>query len=102
MKTDMNMKIGSYTKLCVQNKILASKMRNLKTTKGFPFSPLTLKSKTFGPKSFGIKTSDKKLSDAFPEFRTKNIRTNTTFKGKHGTLKDVKTDCDSIINIDLQ
>ena len=30
MKTDMYMKIGSYTKLCTQDKILASNMRNLK------------------------------------------------------------------------
>ena len=29
MNTDMNVKIGSYTKSCTQNKILASKIRNL-------------------------------------------------------------------------
>ena len=33
MKTDMNVKIGSYTKLCMQNKILASKMQNIKQQK---------------------------------------------------------------------
>ena len=43
MKTDMNVKIGSYTKLCMQNKILASKMRNLKQQKTFVFAPLILK-----------------------------------------------------------
>ena len=30
MKTDMNVKIGSYTKLCMQKKILAPKMQNIK------------------------------------------------------------------------
>ena len=43
MKTDMNVKIGSYTKLCMQNKILASKMRNLKQQKTSVFAPLILK-----------------------------------------------------------
>ena len=43
MKTDMNVKIGSYTKLCMQNKILASKMRNLKEQKTSVFAPLILK-----------------------------------------------------------
>ena len=40
MKTDMNVKIGSYTKLCMQNKILASKMQHLeqqRTAKDFRF-----------------------------------------------------------------
>ena len=43
MKTDMNVKIGSYTNLCMQNKILASKMRNLKQQKTSVFAPLILK-----------------------------------------------------------
>ena len=43
MKTDMNVKIGSYTKLCMQNKILASKMRNLKQQKTSVFAPRILK-----------------------------------------------------------
>ena len=33
MNKDMNVKICSYTKLCAQNKILVSKMRNLKQQK---------------------------------------------------------------------
>ena len=37
MKTDMNVKTGSYTKLCLQNKILASKMQKYQTTKDFRF-----------------------------------------------------------------
>ena len=43
MKTDMNVKIGSYTKLCMQNKILASKMQNLKQQKTSVFTHLILK-----------------------------------------------------------
>ena len=43
MKTGMNVKIGSYTKLCMQNKILASKMQNLKQQKTSVFAPLILK-----------------------------------------------------------
>ena len=43
MKTDMNVKIGSYTKLCMQNKILASKMQNIKQQKASVFAPLILK-----------------------------------------------------------
>ena len=37
MKTDMDVKIGSYTKLCMQNKILASKNAKSQTTKDFRF-----------------------------------------------------------------
>ena len=43
VKTDMNGKIGSYTKFCAQNKILDSKMRNLKQLKTSVFAPLILK-----------------------------------------------------------
>ena len=43
MKTDMNVKIGSYTKLCMQNEILASKMQNIKQQKISVFAPLILK-----------------------------------------------------------
>ena len=43
MKTDMNVKISSYTKLCMQNKILASKMQNIKQQKTSIFAPLILK-----------------------------------------------------------
>ena len=43
MKTDMDVKIGSYTKLCMQNKILASKMQNIKQQKTYDFAPLILK-----------------------------------------------------------
>ena len=43
IKTDMNVKIGSYTKLCTQNKILASKMQHLKQQKTSVFAPLILK-----------------------------------------------------------
>ena len=43
MKTEMNVKIGSYTKLCMQNKILASKMQNIKQQKTSVFAPLVLK-----------------------------------------------------------
>ena len=43
METDMNVKIGSYTKLCMQNKILASKMQNIKQQRTSVFAPLILK-----------------------------------------------------------
>ena len=43
MKTAMNVKTGSYTKLCTQNKILDSKMQHLKQQKTFVFAPLILK-----------------------------------------------------------
>ena len=43
MKTDMNVKIGSYTKLCMQNKIFASKMQNIKQQRTSVFAPLILK-----------------------------------------------------------
>ena len=43
MKIDINGKIGSYAKLCMQNKILASKMQNLKQQKTSVFAPLILK-----------------------------------------------------------
>ena len=43
VKTDMDVKIGSYTKLCMQNKILASKMQNIKQQKTSDFAPLILK-----------------------------------------------------------
>ena len=39
MKTAMNAKIGSYAKLCAQNKILASEMQHLKQ-QGLLFSHL--------------------------------------------------------------
>ena len=42
-KTDMKVKICFYAKLCTQNKILASKMRNLKQQKTSVFAPLILK-----------------------------------------------------------
>ena len=51
----------------------------------------TLKSKTFGRKTCGRKTFSKKklrtknFRTLFREFRTKNIRTNTTSKNKHCT-----------------
>ena len=41
-KTDMKVKICLYAKLCTQNKILASKMRNLKQQKTSVFAPLIL------------------------------------------------------------
>ena len=37
MKTDMNVKIGSCTTLCTQNKILATKNPKSQTTKDFRF-----------------------------------------------------------------
>ena len=40
MKTDMNVKIGSCTKFCTRNKIVASKMRGLKQQKTSVFAPL--------------------------------------------------------------
>ena len=43
MSSDINVKIGSYIKFCVQNKILASKMRNLKQQRTSVFAPLILK-----------------------------------------------------------
>ena len=44
MNTDMNVKkIGSYTKLCTQNNILASKMRSLMQQKTSVLAPLILK-----------------------------------------------------------
>ena len=43
MKTDMNVKIGSYARLCMLNKILASEMQNLKQQKTSAFAPLILK-----------------------------------------------------------
>ena len=42
-KIDMKVKICFYAKLCTQNKILASKMRNLKQQKTSIFAPLILK-----------------------------------------------------------
>ena len=39
MKTDMNVKIGSYTKLCMQK----TKMQNIKQQKTSVFAPLILK-----------------------------------------------------------
>ena len=39
LKTDMNVKIGSYTKLCRQNKILATK-HEISNNKRLPFSHL--------------------------------------------------------------
>ena len=42
-KTDMKVKIYFHAKLCMQNKILASKMRNLKQQKTSVFAPLILK-----------------------------------------------------------
>ena len=42
-KTDMKVKICFYAKLCTQNKILASKTRNLKQQKTSVFAPLILK-----------------------------------------------------------
>ena len=42
-KTDMKAKICFHAKLCTQNKILASKMRNLKQQKTSVFAPLILK-----------------------------------------------------------
>ena len=41
-KTDMKVKICFYAKLCTQNKILASKMRNFKQKKTSVFAPLIL------------------------------------------------------------
>ena len=43
MKAEMNVKIGLYTKLSTQNKILASMMRNLKQQKASVFAPLILR-----------------------------------------------------------
>ena len=43
MKTDMKVKVCFYAKICTPNKILASKMRNLKQQKTSVFAPLTLK-----------------------------------------------------------
>ena len=43
IKTDMNVKIGSFSKLCMQNKILASKLQNVKQQKSSVFAPLILK-----------------------------------------------------------
>ena len=43
MKADMKVKVGSYTKLCTQNKILATKTQNLKQQKTSVFAPLILK-----------------------------------------------------------
>ena len=42
-KTDMKVIICFYAKFCTQNKILASKMRNLKQQKTSVFAPLILK-----------------------------------------------------------
>ena len=42
-KTDMKVKICFYAKICTWNKILASKMRNLKQQKTSVFAPLILK-----------------------------------------------------------
>ena len=42
-KTDMKVKICFHAKICTQNKILASKMRNLKQQKTSVFAPLILK-----------------------------------------------------------
>ena len=43
MKTDMKVKISPHTKVCTQNKILASKMQNIKQKKTFAFAPIILK-----------------------------------------------------------
>ena len=42
-KTDMKVKICFYAKFCAQNKILASRMRNLKQQKTSVFAPLISK-----------------------------------------------------------
>ena len=42
MKTDRKVKICFYAKICTRNKILASKMRNLKQQKTSVFAPLIL------------------------------------------------------------
>ena len=42
-KTDMNVNICIRTKLCIEMKIFASKMQNLKEQKTFAFAPLVLK-----------------------------------------------------------
>ena len=63
MNTDMNLKIGSYNKLCTQNKILASKMQNLKEQKTSIFAPLILKrwiSKSYGTKVNNIGVRDRR------------------------------------------
>ena len=62
----------------------------------------TLKSKTFGPKSFGKKTSDKNFRTLFQELRTKKLSDKYDIKKQARYQKDVKTDCDSIININLR
>ena len=63
---------------------------------------LTLKSKTFGQKTFGRKLRTKNFRTLFREFQTKNFRKNTTSKNKHYTKLYVKNNCDSIMNINLQ
>ena len=62
----------------------------------------TLKSKTFGPKNFGKKTSDKNFRMLFREFRTKKLSDKYDIKKQARYQKDVKTDGDSIINVNLQ
>ena len=66
------------------------------------FVSFTLKSKTFGLKSSVKNTLDKKLSDSFfGNFRLK-LSDKYDIKKQARYQKDVKTDCDSIININLQ
>ena len=43
LKTDMNGKIGSHTKFCAQQKILASKMRTLKQQRTSVFASNIMK-----------------------------------------------------------
>ena len=42
MKTDITVKIWIFTELCTQNKILASRIQNLKKQKIYAFAPFTL------------------------------------------------------------
>ena len=57
---------------------------------------------TLQSKIFGKKTSDKKLLDAFSGISDNKLSDNYEIKKQARYQEDIKTDCDSIININLQ
>ena len=60
---------------------------------------LVIKIENFRTESFGKETSDEKLSDAFSGISDKKLSDKYDIKKQARYQSDVKTDCDSIINI---
>ena len=61
-----------------------------------------IKIENFRTEKFRQKTSDKNFRTLFREFRTKKLSDKYDIKKQARYQKDVKTDCDSIININLR